>query len=99
MQENEDLKKYKATAKYNLELPDNPGIRWKKGRKYDLLYNHGAYELSSENGTTFYTDSAFESLKKMFNIEQEQKKRINCQRQTMRIRYQQKGDGKTDMGK
>jgi hypothetical protein len=69
MQENEDLKKYKATAKYNLELPDNPGIRWKKGRKYDLLYNHGAYELSSENGTTFYTDSAFESLKKMFNIE------------------------------
>ena len=69
MQENEDIKKYKATAKYNLELPDNPGIRWKKGRKYDLLYNHGAYELSSENGTTFYTDSAFESLKKMFNIE------------------------------
>lgn len=77
MQKNEDIKKYKATAKYNLMLTDNPGIKWIKDRKYDLCYNHGAYELSSENGTTFYTDSAFEGLKRIFNIEQEQKSRLN----------------------
>lgn len=59
--------RYKVVAKYDLEL-DNTGIRWLKGREYDCIYNHGAYELSSENGTTFYPEYALEKLEELFDF-------------------------------
>lgn len=61
-------KVYKAVAKDDLKLPDNPFIRWIKGNEYTLTDDGAKLTLSSESGDSYYVSEVFEELKKLFDI-------------------------------
>ena len=62
-------KLYKAVAKYDLKLPDNPVIRWTKGKEYTLTDDGTKLTLSSESGIdSYYIREVLEDLKKAFDI-------------------------------
>lgn len=61
-------KEFKAIAKANLELPDNPNIHWKAGEEYKCVYENEAYHLTSETAESHYTKEGFERLKELFDF-------------------------------